>query len=156
MLNYLESIILAGEENMRLLARSGNSVLQVFQKITAQLAGFEIFRGPASAMKRTAETLTGANESMFFGRDVLMLTIEQSVNGMENALNATSQVSRFSIVGPDMLNLVEDGCKQLETGLINVRKSDEKLFASTAKTVKQLTEPPENPREDSQPQPAAN
>ncbi|MBI2669654.1 MAG: hypothetical protein HYX20_00685 [Candidatus Yanofskybacteria bacterium] len=143
LLDILRTMIQTGEKNMCLLARFGNSELQTFQKAVIQLAGFVKFKNAAIVMKEAAEVVTGTNESVFIARDVLMVTIEQSIQAMESGLEAVAIMPKYLITGTDMQELLKRGTKQLGDGLEKVKKSDQKLFAQVqAKIVTKELAPP--------------
>lgn len=137
MLKQLEGNVSEGRKVVVIGVRSCYVCLESFESGASELFNFVNVYKPISAMRDASRALVETSNIMYAGRDAIAETINVTVRGFENALDAVRKCRDHSIVSADMEKLLETGNKRIDDKLRLLANEDKKrltyLIPSSAK-----------------------
>lgn len=121
LLDDLRSNIIIGYELMDVLKKVCLAGLEIFQKAMTQYFNYMHTYRPLIIIRDAAEALTNTNNAMYLSKKALETTFKESILAIESALQVTKLADRYSIVAPDMQQMLQNGKTILETNLKSLR-----------------------------------
>ena len=140
MLKQLDGNVSEGRKVVVMGVKSCYVCLEGFESGAGELFNFVNVYKPISAMRDASRTLVETSNIMYAGRDAITETINVTVRGFENALDAVRKCRDHSIISADMEKLIETGNARIDAKLKLLLSEDKKRLAavSSASNTKQL------------------